>query len=93
MAVQPKHSDLPPRYEATDFTKDQRQRYTSVANAAVKRRDFYKKALEKSLVGKVKERALKPVIQPKSEKPRKMRQAIWLVVMMVVGLWFMYMYA
>ena len=34
MAVQRKHSDLPPRYEATEFTTEQRHRFTKVANAA-----------------------------------------------------------
>ncbi len=52
MAVQPKHSDLPPRYEATDFTNEQRHRFTKVANAAQKRRAFYKRAIEKTLSAK-----------------------------------------
>lgn len=47
MAVQRKHSDLPPRYEASDLTNEQRHRFTEVANAAHKRRKFYKQAIEK----------------------------------------------
>ncbi|YCO01187.1 hypothetical protein ACB087_09200 [Vibrio sp. VNB-15] len=93
MAVQPKHTDLPPRYEATDFTNEQRHRFTKVANAAQKRRAFYKRAIEKSLVGKMKERALKPVLVPRDDKPSKTGQVIWLVTFLLVGLWAMYMYA
>ncbi|CAH1539761.1 MULTISPECIES: hypothetical protein [Vibrio] len=93
MAVQPKHTDLPPRYEATDFTNEQRHRFTKVANAAQKRRAFYKRAIEKSLVGKMKERALKPVLVPRDDKPSKIGQVIWLVTFLLVGLWAMYMYA
>ncbi|MFN1533123.1 MULTISPECIES: hypothetical protein [Vibrio] len=93
MAVQPKHSDLPPRYEAADFTNEQRHRFTKVANAAQKRRAFYKRAIEKSLVGKMKERALKPVLVPRDDKPSKIGQVIWLVTFLLVGLWAMYMYA
>jgi hypothetical protein len=93
MAVQPKHSDLPPRYEATDFTNEQRHRFTKVANAAQKRRAFYKRAIEKSLVGKMKERALKPVLAPRDDKPSRIGQVIWLVTFLLVGLWAMYMYA
>ncbi|WP_104025723.1 hypothetical protein [Vibrio hyugaensis] len=93
MTVQPKHTDLPPRYEATDFTNEQRHRFTKVANAAQKRRAFYKRAIEKSLVGKMKERALKPVLVPRDDKPSKIGQVIWLVTFLLVGLWAMYMYA
>ncbi|MGR5111159.1 hypothetical protein [Vibrio jasicida] len=93
MAVQPKHSDLPPRYEATDFTNEQRHRFTKVANAAQKRRAFYKRAIEKSLVGKMKEQALKPVLVPRDDRPSKIGQVIWLVTFLLVGLWAMYMYA
>lgn len=50
MAVQRKHSDLPPRYEASDLTNEQRHRFTEVANAAHKRRKFYKQAIEKKKV-------------------------------------------
>ena len=93
MAVQPKHSDLPPRYEATEFTTEQRHRFTKVANAAQKRRAFYKRAIENSLVGKIKERALKPVIPPKEDKPSKTRQVMWLLTFLLGGLWAMYMFA
>ncbi|GAK24123.1 hypothetical protein JCM19052_4780 [Vibrio sp. JCM 19052] len=64
-----------------------------MANAAQKRRAFYKRAIENSLVGKIKERALKPVIPPKEDKPSKTRQVIWLLTFLLGGLWAMYMFA
>ncbi|BCN26895.1 hypothetical protein [Vibrio alfacsensis] len=94
MAVQPKHTDLPPRYEAPDFTTDQRQRFTTVANAAEKRRDVYRRALEKKgFVEKMTQRALTPVVRSRAEKPRKTRQVIWLITFLIAGLWAMYMFA
>ncbi|EJA7340271.1 TPA: hypothetical protein JG809_005208 [Vibrio parahaemolyticus] len=93
MAVQRKHSDLPPRYEASDLTNEQRHRFTEVANAAHKRRKFYKQAIEKSLVGKMKERAFKPMIAPQQGKPSRARQAFWLIVFLALGLWAMHFFA
>lgn len=93
MAVQPKHSDLPPRYDATDFTTEQRRRFTTVANEAHRRRSFYQQALEKSLLGKAKEKVLTPCLPSKRVKPSKTRQVIWLVTFLLVGLWMMYMFA
>ncbi|MDF2155205.1 hypothetical protein [Vibrio sp. CAU 1672] len=89
MAVHQKHSDLPPRYEAPDFTNEQRHRFTSVANAAHKRRAFYKQALEKGLMAKMH----KDDAPTNTPKPSKLRQAVWLVVVLLVGLWFMYLFA
>ncbi|GAK16354.1 hypothetical protein JCM19053_2293 [Vibrio sp. JCM 19053] len=72
MAVQRKHSDLPPRYEDKDLTNEQRQRFTEVANAAHKRREFYRRALGKSLMGKMKGRAFKdhPLVSKTSRTER-----------------------
>ncbi len=93
MSIQPKHTDLPPRYEATDFTPEQRQRYTTVANAALKRRALYKRAREKDLVGALRQQALTPVVRPQPGKPNRARQVIWLLVVLVTGLWAMYMFS
>ncbi len=41
----------------------------------------------------MKERALKPVLVPRDDKPSKIGQVIWLVTFLLVGLWAMYMYA
>ncbi len=91
MSVQPKHIDLPPRYEVTDFTTEQRHRFTTVANAAIKRRGLYKRAREKNLVGVLRQQALTPVVHPQPGKPNRARQVIWLLVILITGLWAMYM--
>nr|WP_319534749.1 hypothetical protein [uncultured Vibrio sp.] len=93
MSVQRKHTDLPPRYEATDFTTDQRQRFTAVANAAQKRRELYKSALEKKLVGKLSRQAFKPNEVSHQRKSSRASQVIWLLVILHVGLWVMYSFA
>ncbi|CAE6951497.1 hypothetical protein [Vibrio sp. B1FLJ16] len=93
MSVQPKHTDLPPRYETPDFTTDQRHRFTTVANAALKRRDLYKRALDKDMVGKLKQQALRPVVPSQSGKRNRARRVIWLLVTLVTGLWAMYMFS
>ncbi|MCF7480602.1 hypothetical protein L3V31_02465 [Vibrio sp. J1-1] len=93
MSVQRKHTDLPPRYEVKDFTTEQRQRFTAVANAAQKRRDSYKRALEKDLVVKLSQQAFKPNNTSQQGKPRRASQVIWLLVILFVGLWAMYRFA
>ncbi|MGR5236354.1 hypothetical protein [Vibrio alfacsensis] len=93
MAIQPKHSDLPPRYDVTDFTNEQRHRFTTVANEAHRRRTLYQRALEKKLVSAAKERAVKPLLSSGRGKPNKTRQVIWLVTFLLIGLWMMYMFA
>ncbi|EGR0169760.1 hypothetical protein QPB21_005080 [Vibrio alginolyticus] len=93
MAVQRKHSDLPPRYEDKDLTNEQRQRFTEVANAAHKRREFYRRALGKSLMGKMKGRAFKDYPTRQQDKPNRTLQVVWLIVFLVVGLWVMHVFA
>ncbi|PFG58615.1 hypothetical protein ATG66_1169 [Vibrio sp. ES.051] len=93
MAVQRKHSDLSPRYEAEDLTNEQRRRFTKVANAAHKRRELYKQALAKSFMGKIKERAFRPITTQQQGKPSRARQVIWLLVFLVLSLWAMHVFA
>ncbi|MGR5068822.1 hypothetical protein [Vibrio alfacsensis] len=93
MAIQSKHSDLPPRYDAADFTTDQRHRFTTVANEAHRRRISYRQALEKSRLAKAKEKALTPCLPSKRVKPSKTGHVIWLVTFLLMGLWMMYMFA
>ncbi|MGP8308616.1 hypothetical protein [Vibrio sp. YIC-376] len=93
MSVQRKHTDLPPRYEAADFTTEQRHRFTAVANAAQKRRDFYKSALEKVRLEKLRQQDCKPMVTPQQDKLSRTSQVLWLLVMLVIGLWLMYMFA
>ncbi len=93
MSVQIKHVDLPPRYEVTDFTVEQRHRFTKVANDALKRRDKYQRAREKSLVGELRHQAFRPLAPAQSGKRSRVRQVIWLLVALVTGLWAMYMFA
>ena len=93
MSVQIKHVDLPPRYEVTDFTVEQRQRFTKVANDALKRRDIYQSAREKGLMRKLRHQALRPIVPPQSGKRSRARQVIWLLVTLVTGLWAMYMFS
>ncbi|HHX8508528.1 TPA: hypothetical protein ACVO12_005212 [Vibrio diabolicus] len=93
MAVQRKHSDLPPRYEDKDLTNEQRHRFTEVANAAHKRREFYRRALGKGLMGKVKDRAFKGQFGRQQDKPSRVLQAVWLIVFLVLGLWVMHVLA
>ncbi len=93
MSVQAKHTDVPPRYEAPDFTSDQRHRYTRVANAALKRREIYQRAREKGLAGKLRQQAFRPVVTPQPGKRNRARQVIWLLVILTTGLWAMYMFS
>ncbi len=93
MSVQSKHIDLPPRYEVTDLTTEQRHRFTAVANAALIRREVYKRAREKNLVGKLRQQALKPIVTPQPGRRNRARQVIWLLVMLFTGLWAMYMFS
>ncbi len=93
MSVQPKHTDLPPRYEAPEFTTEQRHRFTRVANAAQKRREVYKRARERDLAGELRQQALRPMVTPQPGKRNRVRQVIWLLVILLTGLWAMYMFA
>ncbi|ALR17582.1 hypothetical protein [Vibrio natriegens] len=93
MSVQRKHTDLPPRYDVNDFTTEQRRRFTAVANAAQKRRDLYKRVLDNELVGKLSQQTCKPNEAPHQGKTRRASQVIWLVVILLVGLWATYWFA
>jgi len=93
MSVQRKHSDLPPRYEDKDLTNEQRHRFTEVANAAHKRREFYRRALEKSLMSKMKDRTFKDQPSRRKDKSSRMLQAVWLIIFLVLGLWGMHVFA
>ncbi|MBR9786960.1 MAG: hypothetical protein GYB40_03385 [Vibrionaceae bacterium] len=93
MSVQRKHTDLPPRYEATDFTTEQRHRFTMVANAAQKRRDLYKRAQEKDVVGSMSRQSFKSTELPQREKTGRASQVVCLLVILLVGLWAMYRFA
>jgi hypothetical protein len=93
MSVQRKHTDLPPRYEAADFTTEQRHRFTAVANAAQKRRDFYKRALGKDLAGNLRPQDYRSVVAPQQGKLRRISQVSWLLATLVISLWAMYMFA
>ena len=65
MAVQSKHNDRRGRVGfENDFTTDQRQRFTEVANAAFRRRKK-KEELDRPFFQSAKNAALKPVLKPK----------------------------
>lgn len=91
MAVQSKHNDRSGRVGfENDFTTDQRQRFTEVANAAFRRRKK-KEQLDRPFFQSAKNAALKPVLKPKKMSPSKQRQVVWIVIIGLVSLWAMYM--
>ncbi|NOH96028.1 hypothetical protein [Vibrio sp. 99-70-13A1] len=91
MAVQPKHQDRHGKIGfEDDFTSDQRQRFTHVANKAVHRRD-QKQLVEDRFLESAKKAAFKPVVKSKSSKPNKARQVIWIIMIGLISLWAMYM--
>ncbi|WP_047047305.1 hypothetical protein [Vibrio mexicanus] len=90
MAVVPKHKDSNARYDPRqDFTDDQRQRFTKVANTAQKRKEEFEQRF--SAIEKARKAAVKPVVKVNKEKPNSVRYAVWLVMAGVIALWFMYM--
>lgn len=89
MSVQPKHNDRPPRYEAPDFTSDQRQRFTSVANQAQVRKERLEE--EPTIIEAAKRAAMRPVVKGRPDKPNRARYAIWLCTFLLFCLWLMYM--
>ncbi|MBW3695121.1 hypothetical protein EK599_05420 [Vibrio sp. T187] len=91
MAVQPKHQDRHGQIGfETDFTTEQRHRFTEVANEAVERRKE-REELGYNFIKSAKDTALKPVVKPKKSKPNRARQVIWLIVIGFFSLWVMYM--
>jgi len=91
MAVQQKHGERHGRMGfKNDFTTDQGQRFTEVANNAVKRR-IKKRKVEAPFVHSAKESALKTVTRSKWENRSRVRQVVWIVVIGLVSLWAMYM--
>ncbi|WP_423840809.1 hypothetical protein ONE56_19675 [Vibrio mytili] len=93
MAIQQKHTDLPPRYESKDFTDEQRHRFTEVANAAQKRRDRYRRAIANSLRRKkASSRTFNVDNTPSKDKPRRTRRVIALIMVLVLGLLAMYLF-
>lgn len=98
MAVQPKHGDRPDRLGfGNDFTTDQRQRFTEVANQAQKRRKN-KQEIEARFIESAKKVAFKPLVSKTSgksgvsrENKNVVRQVIWVIVIGLVSLWAMYM--
>ncbi|MFV8459861.1 hypothetical protein ACNO7T_01760 [Vibrio campbellii] len=91
MAVQQKHGERHGRMGfENDFTTDQGQRFTEVANNAVKRR-IKKREVEAPFVHSAKESALKTVTRAKWENRSRVRQVVWIIVIGLVSLWAMYM--
>lgn len=93
MSVQPKHVDLPPRYEEPEFTTEQRHRFTIVANAAQKRRDFSQGAQEKGVMEKLRHRAFRSSTPSQMNQVSRIRQPIWLLVILLLGLSAMYAFS
>lgn len=91
MAVQQKHGERHGRMGfENDFTTDQGQRFTEVANNAAKRR-IKKREVEAPFVHSAKESALKTVTRSKWENRSRARQVVWIIVIGLVSLWAMYM--
>ncbi|MDV6251865.1 hypothetical protein [Vibrio sp. EA2] len=93
MSVQRKHTDSPPRYADSDFTTEQRHRFTAVANAAQQRRDVPERVREKEVIEALSKQAFKPIDTPQQKTPSRARQVIILLVILLVGLWAMYRFA
>ena len=91
MAVQQKHGERHGRMGFdNDFTTEQSQRFTEVANSAVKRR-VKKREIEAPFLLSAKQAAFKTVVRPRGNNPNRTRQVIWIIVIGLVSLWLMYM--
>ncbi|KAB0465931.1 MULTISPECIES: hypothetical protein [Vibrio] len=91
MAVQQKHGEKNGRVGFdNDFTTDQSQRFTEVANSAVKRR-VKKREIEAPFIQSAKQTVLKTVVRPKGNNPNRARQVVWIIIIGLVSLWLMYM--
>lgn len=93
MAIVPKHNDSNNRYDPNqDLTADQLHRFGKAAQKAQKRREEHdEKATIVSTARAARRAALRPVIQPKKDKPNTVRYAVWMIVFMAISLWIMYM--
>ncbi|CDT29339.1 Hypothetical protein VCR15J2_20225 [Vibrio coralliirubri] len=91
MAVQQKHGERHSRMGFdNDFTTEQSQRFTEVANSAVKRR-VKKREIEAPFIQSAKQAAFKTVVRrPKGNNPNRTRQVIWIIMIGLVSLWLMY---
>ncbi|MEZ9998747.1 hypothetical protein AB4428_10625 [Vibrio lentus] len=91
MAVQQKHGERHGRMGFdNDFTTEQSQRFTEVANSAVKRR-VKKREIEAPFLQSAKQAAFKTVVRPRGDNPNRTRQVVWIIVIGLVSLWLMYM--
>ena len=91
MAVQQKHGERHGRMGFdNDFTTEQSQRFTEVANSAVKRR-VKKREIEAPFLQSAKQAAFKTVVRPRGNNPNRTRQVVWMIVIGLVSLWLMYM--
>ncbi|OED61929.1 hypothetical protein A165_21105 [Vibrio tasmaniensis ZS-17] len=91
MAVQQKHGERHGRMGFDhDFTTEQSQRFTEVANSAVKRR-VKKREIEAPFLQSAKQAAFKTVVRPRGNNPNRTRQVVWFIVIGLVSLWLMYM--
>ncbi|MCG9553270.1 hypothetical protein L1D16_04940 [Vibrio sp. Isolate31] len=91
MAVQQKHGERHGRMGFdNDFTTEQGQRFTEVANSAVKRR-IKKREIEAPFIHSAKESAFKTVSRSKWENRSRVRQVVWIIVIGLVSLWAMYL--
>ena len=91
MAVQQKHGERHGRMGFdNDFTTEQSQRFTEVANSAVKRR-VKKREIEAPFLQSAKQAAFKTVVRPRGKNPNRTRQVVWIIVIGLVSLWLMYM--
>ncbi|MEZ9245396.1 hypothetical protein AB4179_14200 [Vibrio lentus] len=91
MAVQQKHGERHGRMGFdNDFTTEQSQRFTEVANSAVKRR-VKKREIEAPFLQSAKQAAFKTVVRPRGNNPNRTRQVVWTIVIGLVSLWLMYM--
>ncbi|WKY59954.1 hypothetical protein Q5H80_20595 [Vibrio sp. SNU_ST1] len=91
MAVQQKHGERQGRMGFdNDFTTEQGQRFTEVANKAVKRR-VRKHQADGHFIHSAKQAAYKTVAKSKNENRNLVRQVVWIIVIGLVSLWAMYM--
>ena len=91
MAVQQKHGERHGRMGFdNDFTTEQSQRFTEVANSAVKRR-VKKREIEAPFLQSAKQAAFKTVVRPRGNNPNRTLQVVWIIVIGLVSLWLMYM--
>ncbi len=90
MAVQPKHQQKNHQnIFDNDFSSEQRQRFTAIANQAETRRELERE--RNSVYGNAKRLAMKPVVKQKKGKANTARYVIWLMTGLAICIWVMYM--